>query len=77
MLSRACLSQVPIPGVKNVAQAREIIGACGWRLGPTDVEVLDERMDFFEKQNRGAGVLGVPLPDIKAILGGGGEEGKQ
>jgi aryl-alcohol dehydrogenase-like predicted oxidoreductase len=31
----------PIPGAKNARQARENAGAMGWRLSPTEVELLD------------------------------------
>jgi len=48
---------VPICGVKNVAQAREVMGATGWELSSTDVEVLDERVAVLEKELRRSGTL--------------------
>lgn len=36
-----CKGAVPIPGVKNYAQAKEVIGAAGWRLGDDEVAALD------------------------------------
>ena len=59
---------VPIPGIKNVAQARELLGACGWRLTTNDVELIDERVDYFDKQN--SALSG--LPDLSGIFGKGG-----
>lgn len=37
-----CKGAVPIPGVKNKAQAEEIIGATGWSLISQDVKALDD-----------------------------------
>lgn len=36
-----CKGALPIPGVKNAVQAKEITGALGWRLSPKEVVVLD------------------------------------
>ncbi len=33
---------IPIPGVKNLQQARENLGALGWKLYDVDVKALDE-----------------------------------
>ena len=33
---------IPIPGVKNLRQARENLGALGWKLYDVDVKELDE-----------------------------------
>lgn len=37
-----CKGAVPIPGAKNADQATGNAGALGWRLGPGDVQELDE-----------------------------------
>ncbi len=37
-----CKGTVPIPGVKNVRQAQENIGAAGWRLTADEVAALDQ-----------------------------------
>jgi len=39
-----CISKgtIPIPGAKNVEQARENIGALGWKLSATEVAELDQ-----------------------------------
>jgi aryl-alcohol dehydrogenase-like predicted oxidoreductase len=37
-----CKGAVPIPGAKNVQQARENIGALGWRLSDEEVKRLDD-----------------------------------
>lgn len=37
-----CKNVIPIPGVKNVNQAIQNLGAMGWRLAAQDVEYLDE-----------------------------------
>ncbi len=37
-----CKNVIPIPGVKNVNQALQNLGALGWRLSAEDVEFLDE-----------------------------------
>lgn len=37
-----CKGAVPIPGAKNPHQARENIGALGWRLSDEEVRALDE-----------------------------------
>mmetsp|Transcript_10914 Transcript_10914/g.24776 ORF Transcript_10914/g.24776 Transcript_10914/m.24776 type:complete len:151 (-) Transcript_10914:18-470(-) len=35
---------IPIVGVKNVAQAREVMGAAGWNLSDNDMKIFDERL---------------------------------
>jgi aryl-alcohol dehydrogenase-like predicted oxidoreductase len=40
-----CKGAVPIPGVKNIQQAHENIGALGWRLQEDEVAALDEASD--------------------------------
>jgi aryl-alcohol dehydrogenase-like predicted oxidoreductase len=37
-----CKGAMPIPGAKNVQQARENIGALGWRLSDEEVKRLDD-----------------------------------
>jgi pyridoxine 4-dehydrogenase len=37
-----CQETIPIPGAKNLAQARENIGALGWRLTPAEVTELEK-----------------------------------
>jgi aryl-alcohol dehydrogenase-like predicted oxidoreductase len=37
-----CKGVLPIPGAKNLHQARENIGALGWRLSESEVKALDE-----------------------------------
>ena len=36
-----CKGTIPIPGVKNMAQAKENLGALGWRLSEAEVSELD------------------------------------
>ncbi len=36
-----CKGFIPIPGAKNVEQARENIGALGWKLDPDEIAQLD------------------------------------
>jgi pyridoxine 4-dehydrogenase len=36
-----CKGALPIPGVKDPAQAKENAGAMGWRLSPEEVVQLD------------------------------------
>jgi aryl-alcohol dehydrogenase-like predicted oxidoreductase len=38
-----CKHTIVIPGAKNARQARENIGALGWRLSAEEVEALDQR----------------------------------
>lgn len=45
-----CKGTLPIPGAKNMRQARANIGASGWRLAPEDVEVLDRLSDTYHRQ---------------------------
>ncbi len=37
-----CKGAVPIPGAKNARQAKENVGAMGWRLADAEVQALDE-----------------------------------
>ena len=37
-----CKDVLPIPGVKNVDQVVQNLGATGWRLGQDEVELLEE-----------------------------------
>eukprot|EP00210_Caulerpa_lentillifera_P008132 g7766.t1 len=37
-----CKGTIPIPGVKNMSQVKENIGALGWKLSPKEVSDLDE-----------------------------------
>jgi pyridoxine 4-dehydrogenase len=37
-----CKGFIPIPGAKNVEQARENIGALGWKLDPAEIAQLDD-----------------------------------
>lgn len=37
-----CKAVIPIPGVKNLDQATQNLGALGWKLKPEDVVFLDE-----------------------------------
>ncbi len=37
-----CKGAFPIPGVKNKEQAREVVGATGWRLEASEIAALDE-----------------------------------
>lgn len=41
---------VPIVGVKNVAQAKENLGALGWILSPSEVKALDEAAGKMKTQ---------------------------
>jgi len=41
-----CKGGLPIPGAKNVRQARENIGAIGWRLTPEEVGALDRASEL-------------------------------
>ena len=36
-----CKGAVPIPGARSLPQARDVLGAAGWRLAPAEVEALD------------------------------------
>lgn len=40
-----CKGAVPIAGVKNARQARENLGALGWRLAETEVQALEQAAD--------------------------------
>jgi diketogulonate reductase-like aldo/keto reductase len=40
-----CKGAVPIPGVKNLKQAQENIGALGWQLTPEEISLLDLASD--------------------------------
>lgn len=37
-----CKGTIPIPGAKNLTQAKENIGALGWRLSPAEVTELEK-----------------------------------
>lgn len=45
-----CKGAVPIPGVKNERQARQNIGALGWRLSEEEVQVLDEASEEVDRR---------------------------
>lgn len=36
-----CKGTIPIPGSKSLAQARDNLGAMGWRLSASEVGALD------------------------------------
>lgn len=40
---------VPVPGVKTVAQAEEVLGCLGWGLNDEEVQLLDSAADASEK----------------------------
>jgi aryl-alcohol dehydrogenase-like predicted oxidoreductase len=40
-----CKGAVPIPGVKNLRQAQDNVGALGWRLTEEEISALDEATD--------------------------------
>lgn len=40
-----CKSTVPIPGAKNARQAKDNVGALGWRLTDAEVAALDQASD--------------------------------
>jgi len=42
-----CKGTIPIPGVKNLAQSQENLGAMGWRLSDLQVATLDELSDRY------------------------------
>ncbi|CAM9670094.1 unnamed protein product, partial [Ascophyllum nodosum] len=46
-----CKGTVPIVGVKTLAQARDNLGALGWRLSSAEVEELDRAAAKMEKQS--------------------------
>lgn len=46
-----CKGTVPIVGVKTLAQARENLGALGWRLSQEEIEGLDEAAAKIKKQS--------------------------
>jgi pyridoxine 4-dehydrogenase len=45
-----CQGTIPIPGAKNLSQARENIGALGWRLSSAEVTELETIALSLEKQ---------------------------
>lgn len=49
-----CKGALPIPGVKTVRQAEEVIGSIGWRL-------TEDEMSSLEKSARGITSLGAPF----------------
>ena len=44
-----CKGAVPIPGAKNARQARENVGAIGWRLTEAEVTLLDDASDRLSR----------------------------
>ncbi len=40
-----CKGALPIPGIKNMRQAEDNLGAVGWRLTEDEVAILDELSD--------------------------------
>lgn len=44
-----CKGTVPIPGAKNIRQARENLGSIGWKLGDGEVRALEEAADMIPK----------------------------
>ena len=42
-----CKGVIPIPGAKNARQAKENVGALGWRLAESEVQGLDEASKDF------------------------------
>jgi len=42
-----CKGAIPIPGCKNAQQAAQHAGALGWELGDTEIETLDEKLDYL------------------------------
>ncbi|KAI7838722.1 hypothetical protein COHA_007518 [Chlorella ohadii] len=44
-----CQGAVPIPGAKDMAQAKENLGALGWRLSDGEVRALNEAADRVPK----------------------------
>jgi aryl-alcohol dehydrogenase-like predicted oxidoreductase len=46
VIAKGC---VPIPGVKTVAQAEEVLGCLGWGLTDEEVRMLDSAADAAEK----------------------------
>jgi pyridoxine 4-dehydrogenase len=47
-----CKGAVPIPGAKDLAQAKENLGAMGWRLSSAEVEELDRASKSIRKGGR-------------------------
>lgn len=45
-----CKGTLPIPGAKDLAQARENVGALGWRLSSGEVAELDAAVGRCTKQ---------------------------
>lgn len=46
-----CKGTVPVVGVKDLAQARENLGALGWRLSSDEVEAMDRAAAKVKKQS--------------------------
>lgn len=42
---------MPVVGVKTCAQARENLGALGWRLSPEEMDALDQAAARLKKQS--------------------------
>lgn len=45
-----CKGTTPIPGAKNLDQAKQNIGALGWRLSPGEIDELDRAAANSDKQ---------------------------
>ncbi|MBD2307164.1 aldo/keto reductase [Chroococcidiopsis sp. FACHB-1243] len=45
-----CKGTIPIPGAKSVAQAKENLGALGWRLDASEVDALDRAAASTDKK---------------------------
>lgn len=45
-----CKGTLPIPGAKDLAQARENLGALGWKLSSGEVAELDAAVGRCTKQ---------------------------
>jgi pyridoxine 4-dehydrogenase len=45
-----CKGTIPIPGAKTVAQAKENLGALGWRLDASEVDALDRAAASTDKK---------------------------
>jgi aryl-alcohol dehydrogenase-like predicted oxidoreductase len=41
---------IPIPGVKNERQAKDVLGALGWHLTPEEVSALDRASDSIHRK---------------------------
>jgi len=50
-----CKGAIPIPGASSPMQVADNAGALGWRLAPSDVELLDAAADSLPFEFRGSG----------------------